>query len=267
MTEPLDRSDRAPGAPDGAARGPVAGRSIVPHWRRIELSLRARIDALAPGDALPSDADLCREFGVSRMTARNAMARLVDDGLVVRVSGSGSFVAEPPAHRRADRLLTFSHEMRRRGRRPSSRLLVREIRPSSPAEAASLGIRASEPVLVLRRLRCADDEPIALETAVLIAGVATDVLTADVERGSLHEVLARAGWHLRRGTATISAAAATSEDARLLGLRRGDPLLVECRVIADAHGRRVESTESRYPADRYALDVQFDVEADTSQDG
>jgi len=238
----------------------------VPNWRRIEMALRTRIGGLAPGDRLPSDADLCREFHVSRMTARNAMARLADDGLIVRVPGRGSFVAEPPAHRRADRLLTFSHEMRRRGRTPSSRLLAREIRPSTPAEAAALGIPASEPVVFVRRLRHADDEAIALEAAILVQSVAPAVLAADLEQGSLHEALAKAGWHLRRGTATISAAAATAEDARLLGLRRGDPLLVERRVIAEVHGRRIEATESRYPADRYALDVQFDVEAGPPQD-
>jgi hypothetical protein len=77
---------------------------------------------------------------------------------------------------------------------------------------------------------------------------------------SLHEALARGGFVLRRGTGTIVAAAATAEDARLLGLRAGDPLLVERRVIADGHGRRIEATESRYPADRYALDVRFDVD-------
>ena len=250
---------------DPAAAAAAADAS-VPHWRRIELALRSRLGDLAPGDPMPSDAELCREFGVSRMTARNAMTRLADEGLIVRVSGRGSYVAEPPAHRRADRLLTFSHEMRRRGRTPSSRVLAREIRPSNAGEAALLGIPASEPVVVVRRLRCADDEPIALETALLIQPAAAAVMGADVEHGSLHEALAKAGWHLRRGTATISAAAATAEDARLLNLRRGDPLLVERRVIADAHGRRVEATESRYTADRYALDVQFDVEPDTAQE-
>ena len=144
-------------------------------------------------------------------------------------------------------------------------MLTREIRPSSPEEAALLGLRASEPVTVVRRLRCADGEPIALETAVLIGAVASIVLVADIEHGSLHEALARGGWHLRRGTATIGAAAASAEDARLLSLRRGDPLLVERRVIADGRGRRVEATESRYSAERYALDVQFDVEPGADQ--
>ncbi|HEX5828366.1 MAG TPA: GntR family transcriptional regulator [Candidatus Limnocylindrales bacterium] len=232
----------------------------VPHWRRIEQSLRERIAASSPGDPLPSDAELCAEFGVSRMTARNAMQRLADEGLVMRVPGRGSFVAEPPAHRRADRLLTFSREMERRGRHPSSRVLNREIRPSTGAEAAALGLTPGEPVVVLRRLRCADDEPIAIEDATLVRGTAPAVMAADLEAGSLHDALAHAGYHLRRGTATIAAASATPEDARLLGLAKGAPLLVERRVILDSQGRRIEATESRYPADRYALEILFEVE-------
>ena len=232
----------------------------VPHWRRIEQALRERIATLDPGDPLPSDAELCEEFGVSRMTARNAMQRLADEGLVLRVPGKGSFVAEPPAHRRADRLLTFSREMERRGRQPSSRVLAREIRPSTAEEAAALGLALAEPVVVLRRIRYADDEPIAVETAILVRETGPAVLAADLERGSLHDALARGGYHLRRGTATIAAAPATSEDSRLLGLRKGDALLVERRVIMDSHGRRIEATESRYPADRYALEILFDVE-------
>ncbi|HSS36284.1 MAG TPA: UTRA domain-containing protein [Patescibacteria group bacterium] len=114
-------------------------QSHQPHYRPIESALRERISNLRPGERVPSDAGLCVEFQVSRMTARHAIV-------------------------------------------------------------------------------------------------------------------------LRRGTGTISAAAATAEDARLHAVRMGDPLLVERRVIADVHGRRVEATESRYPADRYGLDVQFDVE-------
>jgi GntR family transcriptional regulator len=86
-------------------------------------------------------------------------------------------------------------------------------------------------------------------------------MTADLAHGSLHETLGRAGFVLRRGTGTISAAAATAEEARLLGIRTGDPLLVERRVIVDGSDRQIEATESVYPADRYALEVQFEVEA------
>jgi len=232
----------------------------APRYRHIEQALRERIADLQPGDPLPSDTELCAEFGVSRMTARNAMQRLADEGLVIRQPGRGSFVAAPPNHRRADRLMTFSREMARRGRVPSSRVLDREIRPCTPAEAVALGLVHGDPVVYLRRLRSGDGEPIAIESAVLARATAIAVMAADLEQGSLHEALAAAGYHLRRGTATITAAAATHEEARLLELKRGDPLLVERRVILDGHGRRIEATESRYPADRYALDVSFDVE-------
>jgi GntR family transcriptional regulator len=231
-----------------------------PQYRQIEQALRQRISTLHPGERLPSDAELCAEFGVSRMTARHAMQRLAVDGLIRREPGRGSFVAEPPAHRRANRLMTFTREMLRAGRVPSSRILTRVIRPSTAEEAPSLGIPARQPVVHLRRLRLADGEPIALESAVLIGACAGAVMTADLAKGSLHETLGRAGFVLSRGTGTIAAAAATAEEARLLGIRTGGPLLVERRIIQDAHGRRIEATESVYPAERYALEVHFEVE-------
>jgi GntR family transcriptional regulator len=231
-----------------------------PHYRQIERSLRERITMLRPGERVPSDAELCAEFGVSRMTARNAMQRLAEDGLIRREPGRGSFVATPPAHRRANRLMTFSQEMARAGRVPSSRVLTRVIRPSTVSEATSLGIDPPEPIVHLRRLRQADGQPVALESSVLIGACADTVMAADLAHGSLHAALGRAGLTPRRGNGTISAAAATPEDARLLAMRIGEPLLVERRVIVDGSGRRIEATETRYAGDRYQLLVQFDVE-------
>ena len=233
----------------------------LPRYREIEQALRSRIAGLRPGDAIPSDAELVAEFGVSRMTARAAVQLLVDEGLISREPGRGTFVVEAPHHRRADSLVSFSNEMRRQGRVPSSRLLGREVRAATPEERADLGLRAGEKVVVLRRIRLADGQAIVLESASMPEDCAEPVLAADLEVGSLHDVLIDAGHVLRRGYATISAEAATADDARHLGVRVGDPLLVERRVIRDDHDRLVERTESRYPGDRYGLDVAFHVEA------
>ena len=156
--------------------------------------------------------------------------------------------------------MTFSSEMTPRGRVPSSRLLARAIRPSTRAEATALALGPGEPVVEIRRIRLADNQPIALESAILVASCAPSVLNADLEHGSLHAAITAGGQSLVRGSGTVGAGAATAEDARLLDIRRGDPLLIDRRVIVDDRGRRIEATESRYPADRYALDVSFDVE-------
>ena len=231
-----------------------------PRYREIEHAIRQRLARLKPGAELPSDAQLCEEFDVSRMTARHAMNRLAQEGLVFRVRGRGTFVGEAPTHRRANSLLSFSNEMRRQGRTPSSRVLGRALRAPTRDEAARLQLKDSDKVLWLKRIRMADGHPIAVESTRLHRRTAAAVLAADLQSESLHAVLVRAGCLPTLGRATISAEPATTDDARWLKMRKNDPMLVERRVILDQQGRPLEFTESRYPADRYALDVDFVVE-------
>jgi GntR family transcriptional regulator len=230
---------------------------FVPRYFEIEQSLRERTAALQPHSPLPSEAQLCDEFGVSRMTARAAVQRLVQDGLVYRVPGRGTFVAASRANRTAGHILSFSDEMRRQGRVPSSRVIERRERRATHEEERRLG--AGE-VVVVRRVRLADGKPLALERAVFPADRVADVLDADLERESLFRTLVTAGLVPTSGSAALAAEAATAEDARLLRVRKGAPLLVERRVIHDQDGRPLEWTESRYVGSRYAIDVDFDVE-------
>jgi GntR family transcriptional regulator len=109
-------------------------------------------------------------------------------------------------------------------------------------------------------VRLADDEPVAVETAVLTGRCIAAVVAADLETGSLHEVLIAEGILPTRGKSSIAAEAADTNEAVLLGLAPGAPMLVERRLIYDQRGRPFERTESRYAADRYGLDVGFSVE-------
>jgi GntR family transcriptional regulator len=230
---------------------------FTPRYFQIEQSLRTRIAALDPHAPLPSDAQLCDEFGVSRMTARGAVQQLVQEGLVYRVPGRGTFVAPAAANRTASRILSFSDEMRRRGREPHSRVVERGRREASADEQRRL---SEAEVFVLRRVREADGEPVALETAVFPASRVANVLEADLGSESLFASLADAGLVPTAGRAVIGAEAATADDARLLGVPKGEPLLVERRLINDQDGTPLEMTESRYVGSRYRLDVDFEVE-------
>ena len=236
---------------------------MVPRYQVIERALRERIRQLAPHAPLPSESALCAEFGVSRMTARGAVIRLVHEGLVYRQAGRGTFVAPPPANRRADSLVRFSEQVRRQGRAPTSRVLAAHLRPATEAEVAQLRPGRAGLVVEIRRVRIADGTPVALETAVF-PGTLAALLRGDLAGGSLHAGLVALGRVPTRGQATISAAPAAAGDADLLGVAAGTALLVECRLILDQHGHPLERTETRYVSDRYALDVVFAVEQLTS---
>ena len=237
--------------------------SFTPRYYAIEQALRTRIEQLPADAPLPSDAMLCEEFAVSRMTARNAVQRLVQEGLVYRIPGRGTFVAARPPRRQASKIWSFSDEMRRYGKTPSSRVVSRAIAEPTPAEAARLRLPARSALVTVSRIRLADGVPIALERAAFPGELADHVLRADLEEGSLLAVLVGAGRVPTAGTATITAETVERADAKLLGISPGAALLVERRLILDQEGKPLELTESRYVAARYYLDVDFVVELAT----
>ena len=253
----MGRRARIPGKP--ADEPPPR---FVPRYYEIEQALRTRIADLKPDDPLPSDAMLCEEFGVSRMTARNAVQRLDPGGdrlpragprHVRRRAAGAPPGGQPAVVHRGDA-----------PPRPRPELAgPRRARCASRAPPRRRGC-SSQPdtlVIALRRLRFADDEPMAIEEAVFPAAGSPALLrAADLEHRSLHDTLVEGGHIPTMGRARLGAEAAGPEDAALLGVPVGSPLLVEKRVIHDQDGRPLELCESRYAGDRYGLDVQFDVE-------
>jgi GntR family transcriptional regulator len=230
--------------------------AAVPRYLQIEQALRQDIAKLRPGDRLPSEAALCERFGVSRMTARGAVQRLEEQGLVYRVQGAGTFVADAPVHRQAGRLLSFSDEMHLRGLSPSSRLLeVSQRHPTAPEQAA-LRLDPDARVVVLHRLRLAEDSPMAVELVAVHPSCA-GVLAADLESGSLHDALRELGREPSMARGTLTPQLTNVSDARLLGVATRVPLLVERRTVFDQHDEPIEHTETRYSPTRYVFDIEL----------
>ena len=114
---------------------------FVPSYFRLESQLRESIrsGAFRPGDPIPAESSLCQQFGVSRTTVRQALSRLVYDGLIERHRGRGSFVAEPRLEH-TKMFLSFEEEMRARGAKPSIKLLKMRTEPAEGKVAENLGL-------------------------------------------------------------------------------------------------------------------------------
>ena len=223
-------------------------------YERIAKHLRRLVARGAPRDRLPSDAELCEQFSVSRMTARQAVQLLVNEGLVVRRRGRGTFVAGSPVARTLGSPLSFSESMRRRGLRASSTILRAEVASPAPEDVETLGLRERDRVVVLERLRLADDVPMAIERAVLVPSLIT-VLQEDLQRTSLHAAMEKLGRIPTRAHATATAQPASPLERRLLELSPRDVLICEHRVIWDQHGEPLEHTETRYASQRYRFEA------------
>jgi GntR family transcriptional regulator len=223
-------------------------------YTEIAAYLRGLVADAAPGARLPSDAQLCERFGVSRMTARHAVQQLVTEGLLYRRRGQGTFVAERPVPRLLGSPLSFTESMLRRGLKASSRAMAAGIADPSAADIAALQLCKGEWVVVLERLRLADGIPMAIERAVMAPRLAP-VLEDDLENGSLHAAMERRGWIPTRAEAHVTARPATAEERRLLELGRAGLLLCERRIISDQAGEPLEHTETRYAAQRYAFEA------------
>jgi GntR family transcriptional regulator len=211
---------------------------------------------LSPGDMLPSERQLCLDHGVSRITVREAIGQLVSEGLLVRVRGKGTFVAERTVRSRLH-LASFQEDMRRLGLVPTTVLLSVE-RAEPPARTAELfapGGRAEG--FHIRRLRVADGIPIAVDDAWYNAALAPGLDQLDLTRSIYRALTEHFGRGLDRAEQTVGAIGASREIAALLGLPASRPVLVFDRVTYSGDSV-IEHARSWYRGDRYELQMSLD---------
>ncbi|MCB1247544.1 MAG: GntR family transcriptional regulator [Acidimicrobiia bacterium] len=218
----------------------------------IAAYLRDLVARGQPGDLLPSDAELCERFDVSRMTARQAVQLLVHEHLVERRRGLGTFIATRRIPRALGSPLSFTESMRQRGLTTTS-VILEWRRTSAPEEAAeALGLDQGDPVQVLERVRLADGVPMALERALIPTAIA-DLIGDDDLKGSLHDSFTRAGHPPSRAAAEVSARLSTEYEQEHLELEPLSVVLTEERTIYDESGVALENTATTYAADRYSF--------------
>ncbi|WP_380167755.1 GntR family transcriptional regulator [Jannaschia sp. R86511] len=231
----------------------------APKYEELRAALADDINRrLRPHEALPSERDLMRAYGVSRMTVREALTRLVDDGLVYRVHGAGTFVADPATISKSLHLTSFSEDIRARDMTPGSRTVSAERVPVPEVVSTHLGLTTGQMVVHLERVRTADGVPMALEHVWLPAGLFVAIVDVDdLAAGSVYDRLVEAGAAPERAEQSIRAGVLPAREAALLDVAPGSPALVVSRTTYDLRGRAVERAESSYRADRY--DFQLTV--------
>lgn len=215
--------------------------------------LQQLISTLPVGAELPSERVVAEHFGVARMTAREAVDRLVDSGLAERVPRRGTFVSWPRfVHTR--HLASYDEDIRSRGMTPGGRKVSARVRTAGRAVATVLQIEPGERYLDLVRLRTADGKPMAVTHSQLSINRFPGIESLELPGGSLHGELA-AHWGVRAAhhSQRIRAAAVPAADAELLQVEPGVAALEMLGTSQDADGIVIEVGRSIYRTDRYEV--------------
>lgn len=227
--------------------------TAVPRYLHIADWLRQRVDGgeLKPLARVPSEVELAKQFSVSRETVRSAMDRLVADGYLFRRAGKGTFVAARRIEHTGSTQTSLSATLDSVGLAHSTRVLMARLMPADHHVARALRLSAGSSVACIRRLRLVEGEPVALHTTCLPEAYA-DILEGDLT-GSPQELLSAAGIPIVTSRDTLQAVHADPDEARLLGITAGSPLLRLEGVGLDRSARPLRHTDSLHRGNRFQI--------------
>lgn len=238
---------------------PVSRASQIPLYQQVANDLRQRIlsGAWAPGRRIPSELELIAACRASRVTIRQALTELTQEGLLSREPGRGSFVRDPSITVGPHELKSFTSEMQARGLRASARVLSVDVRLAADDVAGRLGVHPGDRVVRIERLRLGDSEPVGLQVTFLPAAIFPGLETIDFHNASLYEELQhRYGTVIEEAEETYVATRVEGDTASALEVPDGTPgLLVE--RVGWSTGRPVEFTRSVMRGDRYRVQIRL----------
>ena len=233
--------------------------SPIPLYYQLKEMLRSWITAgkFDTGGQVPPERELVEKYGVSRMTVRRALSELVNEGLLVREQGRGSFVVRPRVQEQLRHLTSFTEDMKLRGFPTKSKITDFRI-VTDETVTTKMEIPADEELVRLQRIRFVKKEPIALQTAFVRSQFCPNLVEQGLVDGSLYKTLEeRYGLRLGRAVQTIEAKPADEYEEKMLGVKIGQPVLGLERLTYLQNGQPIEYVRSTYRGDRYRFTVEL----------
>ena len=212
-----------------------------------------------PGSQIPGELELCKEYGISRTVVRQALRELEFSGIVTRRKGKGTFVAEPKiSEGLAQKLTGFYQDMVERGLKPITKVLRQRVIPSNEKVSGFLQIPVGTQVFDINRLRSVEDAPIQLVTSFIPYDLCPKLAETDLSNRSLYAFLEEeCGVFISHGRRYIEAVAANDQEAKLLEVERGAPLVMLDSISYQADGRPVEYYHAVHRGDRSRFEVEL----------
>jgi GntR family transcriptional regulator len=238
---------------------PLDKRSPVPLYYQLVEWLREQIAAgsLLVGHQLPAERELGEQMGISRMTVRQALTYLVNEGALVVKPGIGTFVAEPKLTHDTLNLLGFTEEMMRQGGVVTSTVLEQRVVAAPSRVTELLTLAADEPVVKVVRLRYVDEIPLLLETSFLPARLCPGLETEDLESRSLYTLLeTKHGLHLQSASQTLEVTVVNQYEMPLFQVAPHTPMILLEGVSFSGHERPIEYFKAIYRGDRFRFTVE-----------
>jgi GntR family transcriptional regulator len=234
----------------------VNKQSAVPYYHQVKEGVKALITCgeLMPGDMLSSEFSLSEQLGISRLVVHRAYRELVTEGLLIRKRAKGTFIA-PPINRSytvVGPLFSMTENLTKDGLEPSNQVLLQEVIPASLEVRNELRLPEGSSVIHLRTLRMAKELPFATEEMYFPYERFPALASLNLRNLSIYATLERLyDAHPQEALDVIAASSATREEARLLGLNKGAPVMRLKRVSTDRQGLAIEFTKVVFHADRY----------------
>lgn len=234
----------------------VFRKGPLPRYYQLKEIMRDKIrnGEWQPGDLIPSERELGEQYGISRMTARQAITELVNEGLFYREQGKGTFVSHSKIAQQLIRLTGFTEDIQARGQRPGTKVISARMAPADEITAERLRIKQGQQVFRLQRLRLADDEPLAVELSQISFIGCERLLGDDLEQQSLYRLLeTRYGLPLMEAEQELEAGLVSNEEALLLKLPIGSPVLFTRRTTYTERDQPIEYAKAVYCGSKYTF--------------